>query len=130
MDVTYGHTPTRQPDETETAAFQSRFRAFETTPDKGLDPHKTPPVAPEPRREHDALVIGEAVMPTTPTMLPTMRYDPDREVVLIWPQDGGQPYLVTRTAIERRIGRRWLSPDELIDACEEPPPSSNQRQCR
>ncbi len=56
-------------------------------------------------------------MPTTPTMLPSMRYDPDREVVLIWPQDGNQPYLVTRKAIERRFGgQRWLSPDELIDA--------------
>ena len=55
-----------------------------------------------------------------PTMLPTMRYSPDREVVLIWPQDGEQPYLVTRTAIERRTGtRRSLTPDELIDACEE-----------
>ena len=61
-------------------------------------------------------------MPTTSTMLPTMRYDPDREVVLIRPQNGDQPYLVTRTAIERRIGRRPLSPDELIDACEEQEP--------
>ena len=62
-------------------------------------------------------------MLTTPTMLPTLRYDPDREVVLIWPQKGNQPYLVTRKAIERRMGRgRWLSPDELIDACEEQEP--------
>lgn len=30
-------------------------------------------------------------MPTTPTMLPTMRYDPDREVVLIGPRDGASP---------------------------------------
>ena len=58
-------------------------------------------------------------MPTTPTMLPTMRYDPDREVVLISPQDRGQPYLVTRKAIEHRIGRGGLSPDELIEVCEE-----------
>ncbi len=62
-------------------------------------------------------------MPTTPTMRPTMRYDRDREVVLIWPQDGSQPYLVTRTAVERRMGRqRSLTPDELIDACEEQEP--------
>ena len=58
-------------------------------------------------------------MPTTPTMLPTMRYDPDREVVLIGPRDGDQPNLVTRKAIEHRIGRGWLSPDELIEVCEE-----------
>ncbi len=58
-------------------------------------------------------------MPTTPTMRPTMRYDRDREVVLIWPQDGSQPHLVTRKAIEHRIGRGWLSPDELIEVCEE-----------
>lgn len=52
-----------------------------------------------------------------------MRYDADRKVVLIWPQNGDPPYLVTRTAIERRIGRRqWLLPDELIDACEEQEP--------
>ena len=58
---------------------------------------------------------------SVPTMLPTMRYDPDREVVRIWPQKDDQhaPYLVTRHAIEDRIGsRERLSPDELIDACE------------
>ena len=57
-----------------------------------------------------------------PTMLPTMRYDSDRAVVRIWPQKHEQhaPYLVTRHAIEVRIGsRERLSPDELIDACEE-----------
>ncbi len=61
-------------------------------------------------------------MPTTPTMLPTMRYDPDREVVWIWPAEDDQdaPYLVTRYAIEQRVGSRSrLSPDELIDACEQ-----------
>ncbi len=58
-------------------------------------------------------------MPTTPTMQPTIRYDRDREVVLISPRDGSQPYLVTRKAIEHRIGRGWLSPDELIKVCEE-----------
>jgi hypothetical protein len=55
-------------------------------------------------------------------MLPTMRYDPDREVVRIWPQKDDQhaPYLVTRYAIEQRVGSRSrLSLDELIDACEE-----------
>jgi len=59
---------------------------------------------------------------SVPTMLPTMRYDPDREVVRIWPTEDDQhaPYLVTRHAIEVRIGsRERLSPDELIDACEE-----------
>ena len=59
---------------------------------------------------------------SVPTMLPTMRYDPDREVVRIWPQEDDQhgPYLVTRHAIEDRIGsRERLSPDELIDACEQ-----------
>ena len=58
-------------------------------------------------------------MPTTPTMRPTIRYDHDREAVLIWPRDRGQPYLVTRKAIEHRIGRGGLSPDELIEVCEE-----------
>ncbi len=53
-----------------------------------------------------------------PTMLPTMRYDPDREVVWIWP-DRDVPYLVTRHAIEDLTGSRGLSADELIDACEE-----------
>ena len=77
------------------------------------------PVAPDLGREHDGLVIGEAVMPTTPTMLPTMRYDRDRKVVLIGPRDEAQPYLVTREAIEHRIGRGGLSPDELIEVCEE-----------
>ena len=56
-----------------------------------------------------------------PTMLPTMRYDPDREVVWVWPEDDDQdtPYLVTRNAIEDLTGTRGLSADELIDACEE-----------
>ncbi len=53
-----------------------------------------------------------------PTMLPTMRYDPDREVVWVWP-DGDTPFLVTRHAIEDLTGTRGLSADELIDACEE-----------
>ena len=54
-----------------------------------------------------------------PTMLPTMRYDPDREVVWVWP-DGDMPFLVTRHAIEDLMGSsRRLSPEELIDACEE-----------
>lgn len=36
---------------------------------------------------------------------------------------GNQPYLVTHKAVEHRIGRRGrLSPDELIDACEEHEP--------
>ncbi len=58
---------------------------------------------------------------SVPTMLPTMRYDPDREVVRIWPTEDDQhaPYLVTRHAIEVRIGsRERLSPDELIHACD------------
>ncbi len=58
---------------------------------------------------------------SVPTMLPTRRYDPDREVVRIWPQKDDQhpPYLITRHAIEVRIGsRERLLPDELIDACE------------
>ncbi len=54
---------------------------------------------------------------SVPTMLPTMRYDPDREVVWIWP-DQDVPYLVTRHAIEDLTGSRGLSADELIDACE------------
>ena len=56
-----------------------------------------------------------------PTMLPIMRYDPDREVVWIWPTEDDQhvPYLVTRHAIEDLTGSRGLSADELIDACEE-----------
>ncbi len=53
-----------------------------------------------------------------PTMLPTMRYDPDCEVVWVWP-DQDVPYLVTRHAIEDLTGSRGLSADELIDACEE-----------
>ncbi len=53
-----------------------------------------------------------------PTMLPTMRYDPDREVVWIW-SDQDVPYLVTRHAIEDLTGSRGLSADELIGACEE-----------
>ena len=53
-----------------------------------------------------------------PTMLPTMRYDPDREVVWIWP-NRDPPFLVTRHAIEDLTGSRGLPPDELIDACEE-----------
>ena len=53
-----------------------------------------------------------------PTMLPTMRYDPDREVVWIWP-NRDPPFLVTRHAIEDLTGSRGLSPDDLIDACEE-----------
>ncbi len=55
---------------------------------------------------------------SAPTMLPTMRYDPDREVVWIWP-DRDAPFLVTRHAIEDLTGSRGLSADELIDACEE-----------
>ena len=36
---------------------------------------------------------------SAPTMLPTMRYDPDRAVVWVWP-DRDAPFLVTRHAIE------------------------------
>ena len=57
-----------------------------------------------------------------PTLLPTMRYDPDRQAVWVWPEDNDQdvPYLITRNAIEdfTRSNRR-LSADELIDACEQ-----------
>ena len=58
-------------------------------------------------------------MLSAPTMLPTMRYDPDREVVWVWP-DRDAPFLVTRDAIEDLTGSgRELSANELIDACEE-----------
>ena len=50
--------------------------------------------------------------------VPTMRYDPDREVVWVWP-DQDAPFLVTRHAIEDLTGSKGLSADELIDACEE-----------
>ena len=59
---------------------------------------------------------------SVPTMLPTMRYDPDREVVWIWPHDDDQdtPFLVTRYAIEGLIrSRERLVPCDLIDACEQ-----------
>ena len=55
-----------------------------------------------------------------PTKLPTMLYEPNREAVQVWPHDGSRAYLVTRAAIERRIGKqRRLSPDQLVEACEE-----------
>ena len=47
-----------------------------------------------------------------------MRYDPDREVVWIWP-DHGAPFLVTRDALEDLLGtREHLMPNELLDVCE------------
>ncbi len=57
-------------------------------------------------------------MPAAPTVLPTVRYDPNREVVWIWP-DRDMPFLVTRNAIEDLTRSRRLSADALIDACEE-----------
>ena len=56
-----------------------------------------------------------------PTLLPTMRYDPDREAVWVWPEepDPNGPFLVTRHAIEDFAkSTRRLTSDELIDACE------------
>ncbi len=47
--------------------------------------------------------------------VPTMRYDPDREVVWVWP-DHGAPFLVTRDALEALLGaREHLMPNELLD---------------
>ena len=49
---------------------------------------------------------------------PTMRYDPDREVVWVWPVHDA-PYFVTRTAIEDLLdSHERLSASELIEACE------------
>ncbi len=56
-------------------------------------------------------------MPTTPPMLPTMRYDPDRDAVRVCP-DRDAPFLVTWRAVEHRVGsHERLSADQLLAAC-------------
>ncbi len=53
-----------------------------------------------------------------PTMLPTMRYDPDWDVVWVWP-DPDTPFLVSRSAIEGLLGRHErLTPNDLLNVCE------------
>ncbi len=46
----------------------------------------------------------------------TMRYDPEREVVWVWP-DRHDPFLVSRDSIEAVLGSAALSEDDLLAAC-------------
>ena len=46
----------------------------------------------------------------------TMRYDPEREVVWVWP-DRHDPFLVSRDTIEGVVGSAALSEDDLLAAC-------------
>ena len=48
----------------------------------------------------------------------TMRYDPERDVVWVWP-DRRDPFLVSRAAVENLAENERLSEDELLDACRE-----------
>jgi len=47
-----------------------------------------------------------------------MRYDPDRDVVWVWP-DRHAPFLVSRDTIEEVAGSTAFSEDLLLDACRE-----------
>lgn len=48
----------------------------------------------------------------------TMRYDPEREVIWVWP-DKRQPFLVSLNAIEDLSQGTNLSEEELLAACRE-----------
>ena len=48
----------------------------------------------------------------------TMRYDPEREVIWVWPHRR-EPFLVSRNAVEDLSQGTNLSEDELLAACRE-----------
>ncbi len=48
----------------------------------------------------------------------TMRYDPERDVVWVWP-DRHDPFLVPRSTLEDIAGVTGLSEDELLALCRE-----------
>ena len=48
----------------------------------------------------------------------TMRYDPERDAVWIWP-DRREPYLASRNVIEGLARGAKLTEDELLAACRE-----------
>ncbi len=48
----------------------------------------------------------------------TLRYDPERDIVWVWP-DRHDPFLVPRSTLEDIAGVTGLSEDELLAVCRE-----------